>query len=147
MGMFDYVDAPEIECPCGRMVGRWRSNDQLDRPISMDTVNRFYSNCDCGASHWFMRESGKFRHYINGKNHAPNNDPECDCLSSRMEESEFELKPCPLCKAIPSEDFYSDDHLGEPTERWEIVCRCGLSLMCGDKEDTRERWNKRWNEC
>lgn len=49
MGMFDYVDAPEVPCPeCGEMIGGWQSKSgpcELLR-LQPKQVANFYTSCN-----------------------------------------------------------------------------------------------------
>ena len=62
MGMFDYVIAPPVQCPCGDTIKSWQSKDarcNLERLKPKD-VNHYYAFCDkCGRWHSFCREGSR----------------------------------------------------------------------------------------
>jgi len=53
MGMFDYVNAPEIRCPeCGEPVTGWQSKDGPCELLTLEyyEVSEFYADCKhCGV--------------------------------------------------------------------------------------------------
>ena len=70
MGLFDYVDAPDITCRCGAVVTGWQSKDgpcELG-VISTANVDNYYAPCDaCHAWHEFRRVRPPdipFEHYV-----------------------------------------------------------------------------------
>lgn len=77
MGMFDYVDAPPVACPCGAEVSGWQSKDAdcFLEHVDPRQVDRFYSTCTaCGRRHEFHRfiprDQLPFIHFIDGVSQA-----------------------------------------------------------------------------
>ena len=60
MGMFDYVKAPEIQCPnCGLLLKDWQTKDgNLEsKMLDFRAVNEFYTRCfdsSCRKSYKFI---------------------------------------------------------------------------------------------